>query len=68
MSVTYLCGAHLCMDEATCSYMLRGVRVYLCADHLRELGRKTSLSIKEIAEKLPEFEWIGDEMREEESA
>lgn len=61
MSVIHLCGAHLCMGNAVCSYLLRRIRVYLCVDHLRELGRKTNLSPMEIAEKLPEFEWIGDE-------
>jgi len=61
VDVIHLCGAHLCMGNAVCSYLLRGARVYLCVDHMRELGHKTSLSLKEIAEKLPEFEWIGDE-------
>jgi hypothetical protein len=61
----HLCGAHLCMDEAVCSYLLRRVRVHLCATHLRELRRKTSLPIQEIAAKLPEFVWIGAEIQEE---
>ena len=61
MSVIHLCGGWLCVNEAACSYILRGVRVYLCDTHLCELSRKTNLSLKEITEKLPEFEWIGDE-------
>ena len=51
-----------------CSYLLRGVRVYLCASHLRELSHKTNLSSQEIAGKLPGFEWIGSAPVEEESA
>jgi hypothetical protein len=65
--VIHLCGAHLCVSNAVCSYLLRGVRVYLCDKHMLELHHKTKLPLKEIAEKLPEFEWIG-EMREDESA
>ena len=61
MSVIHLCGGWLCVNEAACSYLLRGVRVYLCMTHLQELGRKSSLSLKEIAKKLPEFAWIGNE-------
>jgi hypothetical protein len=64
VTVTQLCGAHLCMDDAVCGYVLRGARVHLCADHLRELSRKASLSFQEIAKKLPGFEWIGDELEE----
>jgi hypothetical protein len=59
--VIHLCGAHLCVNNAVCSYLLRGAHVYLCATHLGELSRKTKLSLQEIAVKLPEFEWIGDE-------
>jgi len=65
MSVIHLCGAHLCTHNAVCSYLLRRVRVYLCAAHLRELRRKGGLSYQEIAAKLPGFVWIGDEIREE---
>ncbi len=68
MSVVPLCGAHLCTDEAVCGYLLRRVRVHLCATHLRELRRKTDLSFQEIVKKLPGFVWNGDEVREDESA
>jgi hypothetical protein len=65
VKVTDLCGAHLCMENAVCSYILRGVRVHLCADHLRELRKKTSLSFQEIATKLPGFMWVGSPVAEE---
>lgn len=69
MSVIDFCGAYLCMDDAVCSYRLRGAHVPLCSTHLRELCRKSGLSFQQIAAKLPEFAWIGvplvDETREE---
>ena len=68
MMVIDLCGAHLCMDDAVCSYTLRRARVCLCEMHLRELGRKTKLSVQEIAAKLPGFVWIGVPLEQEESA
>lgn len=65
MKVTDLCGAHLCTENAVCSYILRRVRVHLCVEHLRELRRKTKLSFQEIATKLPGFVWVGAPLTEE---
>lgn len=60
-----LCGADLCTDDAVCSYLLRRVRVCLCESHLRELSRKSNLSLKEIAAQLPFFTWIGTPLDQE---
>lgn len=68
MKVIDLCGAHLCINKAVCSYILRRAHVHLCEMHLRELGRKTKLSVQEIAAKLPGFVWIGVPLEQEESA
>jgi hypothetical protein len=65
MNVIDLCGIHLCMDEAVCSYCLRRGRVYLCPTHLRELACKTKLSVQQIATNLPVFAWVGPPLIDE---